>query len=206
MFFTSLHLSVHNRAITLTTIFLLSYYMNDLHTIDLVLAGNTDQFESLVIKYQDRVFRFLMKRINSPSVVEDLTQQTFLAAYQNLSSFNNKSKFSSWLIGIALNVSRNHINSNTEKNNRKTGCLEKINNHAVYNENHLESLIKKKELIFLKKKIDNLLNDLKEALILVSFEKFTYEEAARIMKVPVGTVKSKIYRARKTLKDARNLV
>lgn len=76
---------------------------DDQTLVEKILKGDTDQFDILVTRYRNQVYRFILKFTNDPVYAEDLAQDTFIAAFQNLQSFQGNSKFSTWLLGIARN-------------------------------------------------------------------------------------------------------
>lgn len=174
--------------------------MSEQIIIDGVKNGNNGQFNVLVNRYRDRIYRYLIKRLDDPSAAEDLTQETFITAYKKLDTFKQNSKFSTWLYGIALNISRNHLNRSPKRPYQDIH-QEENNNSNENGEGLLGELIQQETLLSLKEKIDELGENLKDTSILVFFESFSYEETAVIMGIPIGTVKSRIYRARKVLKE-----
>jgi RNA polymerase sigma-70 factor (ECF subfamily) len=173
---------------------------NERIIIDAVIAGDSDQFDLLVTKYRDRVFRFILKGDGTGSA-EDLTQETFLEAYKNLKKFQGRSKFSTWLFGIALNLSRNHYNRSPE-NQFQTLSMEYFTNLPSNDESLPKILEDKKYMFDLKRQIDALDDPLREVLFLCSIEGLPYAEVAELLQIPEGTVKSRLYTARKTLRTA----
>lgn len=174
--------------------------MSEQIIIDGVKNGDNGQFNVLVNRYRDRIYRYLVKRLDDPCVAEDLTQEAFITAYKKLDTFKQNSKFSTWLFGIALNISRNHLNRSPRRPFQDVH-QEENNNSNENGKGLLEDLIQQESLLSLKEKIDELGEDLRDTIILVFFESFSYEETAVIMDIPIGTVKSRIYRARKVLRE-----
>ncbi len=168
--------------------------------INAVLSGKIDKIDFLMAKYKNSLYSFIQKRVGEPEICEDLAQETFLAAYQSLESFKMKSKFSTWLYGIALNKIRNHF-SKTKSNGYSILSTSAIDHMASEEELPSESLEKKTEIDCLIKIIDGLKSDLKEVFFLVVFDDLSYEETADIMGIPVGTVKSRMFSARRILKQ-----
>lgn len=85
-----------------------------------VLAGDTGRFTALVERHRDRVFRFVLRHVGDRVAAEDLAQDAFLEAFRRLHTFRGESRFSTWLLGIALNLSRNYVNRDRPKQARHT--------------------------------------------------------------------------------------
>ena len=88
---------------------------SDQELVTTVLKGEYRAFDVLVTRYRDRLYRFILKHIDDPTKAEDLTQETFIGAYQNLHQFAEQSQLFTWLVGIALNKIRNYLNRAPEK-------------------------------------------------------------------------------------------
>ena len=167
--------------------------------VEKILKGDRDQFDLLVTRYRNQVFRFILKFTHDPIYAEDLAQETFIAAFQNLKTFQGNAKFSTWLLGIARNKALNDINR-AGKRRAQSVSDEILHKHQSTGDTPLEVIEKRQEVAALKQAIDQLDPDLKEVLIAVSMEGLSYEEVAMIQQIPLGTVKSKLYRARMMLK------
>ena len=170
--------------------------------INTVLNGDLQAFEVVVRRYGDRMYRFILKYIADRATAEDLTQETFISAFQTLDRFNFQAKFSTWLFGIALNKIRNYYNRAPEARYRFVS-EEWLQNFISQGCTPLEALEQKNTIQTVQHLIDQLPADMREILILAALEGCTYEEIARIVDVPVGTVKSKLFRAREMIRKAR---
>ena len=173
---------------------------DDKPLIEAVISGDKNQFDRLVTKYRDKVYRFLVKKVGDTHAAEDLTQDAFLAAFRQLSSFRHESSFSTWLIGIALNLSRNYLNRDRGRKERLISDEFPTSESSEPNDSALISHTEGQAFAALKDEIHKLPEDLRDALILVAMEGYSYEEVARHVQVPVGTVKSRVWRARETLR------
>ncbi|MBF0279464.1 MAG: sigma-70 family RNA polymerase sigma factor [SAR324 cluster bacterium] len=171
----------------------------DQSLIERILKGDIDQFDVLVTRYRNQVYRFVLKFINDPSHAEDLAQDTFIAAFQNLSAFQGNAKFSTWLLGIARNKALNDINRAGKRRSQMVSD-EILQEHQSTEASPLEAIEQKQDSSLLKEALDQLDPDLKDVLISISMEGFSYEEFAELRQIPIGTVKSKLYRARMMLK------
>lgn len=168
--------------------------------IEAILAGKIHQFDTLVSRHRNQVFRFILKFINNPVHAEDLAQDTFLAAFQNLSTFQGNAKFSTWLLGIARNKVMNDINRAGKRRSQMVSD-DVLQKHQSSQDSPLEVAEKKEHFTILKEALEQLEPDLREVLVAVSMEGLSYEAVAQLQQIPVGTVKSKLYRARMTLKE-----
>jgi RNA polymerase sigma-70 factor (ECF subfamily) len=170
--------------------------------ISAVRHGDLQAFDIVVRRYGDRIYRFIMKYIADRATAEDLTQETFISAYQALDRFNFQAKFSTWLFGIALNKIRNYYNRAPEARYRFVSD-EWLQNFTSQGYSPQEALEQKNTIQTVQRMIDQLPDDMREILILAALEGCSYEEIARIVDVPVGTVKSKLFRARELIRKAR---
>lgn len=168
--------------------------------IQRVIAGEVDLFDDLVTKYRDLVFRFLLKTVKEPSVAEDLLQDTFLEGFRKLDAFQGRSKFSTWLIGIAINISRNYFARSPDIRFNSVSH-EDLNLEDKSRQSPLEDLENKIFVSALEEGIDSLPDDLRTSVILVCLEGMSYEEAAQAMNLPLGTMKSRLFRAREILRQ-----
>ena len=175
---------------------------NEQALIRAVREGDLQAFDRVVRQYGDRLYRFILKYIADRATAEDLTQETFISAYQSLDRFNFQAKFSTWLFGIALNKIRNYYNRAPEARYQFVSD-EWLQNLTFQGCTPQEALEQKNTLQKVQRMIDQLDDDMREILILAALEGFSYEEIARIVDIPVGTVKSKLFRARELIRKAR---
>lgn len=173
--------------------------LNDIDLVRAALAGDNEAFSGLVNKHYHRIYCFILKNGISLNAAEDLAQEVFLQAYKSKGAFQERSAFSTWLYGIARNIVLKHFRQTVSK--RKcfisSDVLDKIRSKTP---DPCHERMKREDFEGMFKKLNELPEDLKEVLTLVFFEELSYAETAKIMKIPEGTVKSKIHRARKSLK------
>lgn len=132
---------------------------------------------------------------------EDLEQEVYIKTYKNLNKYQEQNKFSQWICAIAANLCRDYLRSSKFKNSKNTTSEEEIiNNIAQKTTPEHEYSLKERQKIVLKA-INELPKKLKEALVLYEFEDCSYEKIADKLKIPQGTVKSRINNARKILKE-----
>ena len=164
------------------------------------LSGEIDAFRYLVEKYQIRIINTCFKYTKNFVDAEDVAQEVFLRAYDNLNNFKFDSKFYSWLYRIAVNTSLNYINSKEKRKEKETisdeSCLNNLNTSSDNPSDYYQmmELIDKVEPLF-----DNLPDDLKKLMELYEIYDYSYEEISKKLSVPIGTVRSRLHRARSML-------
>jgi len=160
-----------------------------------VLEGNTESFRLLVQRYQKPVIRMIANLINDRHICEDVAQEVFLAAYKKLPSFDPaRSSFSTWLFTIAKNKSINAMKK------RKIPAVSNPPENPDFSE-PADSLIRDELFIELDKALKSLSPGHRRALILAEFENLPYEQIAQIEGVRIGTIKSRINRAKHRLRS-----
>lgn len=176
----------------------------DLHLIKEVQNGNKQAFDSLVLKYQYRIFKLVARYISDPSEVLDVTQEAFIKAYKAIDNFRGDSSFYTWLYRIAVNTAKNHLISRGRRVPESDFEISELEQFISKN-NAKEYSTPERTLIYDEMEhmlfdiIDDLPSDLKTAIMLREIEGLSYEEIAGVMGCPVGTVRSRIFRARETI-------
>ncbi len=176
----------------------------DSQLIDAAKAGDQKAFDALIIRYQSRISKIIARFVRDPSEVLDVSQETFIKAYRALDKFRGDSSFYTWLYRIAVNTSKNYLVAQGHRLpdvNLKSEDLEKfLAKHAVREYETPEQLLMReevKETVF--STIEHLPKDLRKTIILRELEGMSYENIAEIMECPVGTVRSRIFRARNAI-------
>ena len=173
----------------------------DQQLVERVQSGDKNAFNLLVTKYQHKVASLVSRYVKNQSDVPDIVQEAFIKAYRALPNFRGDSAFYTWLYRIAVNCAKNHLVATGRK---PPGSDVEIEDAEIYDSGEAlrenaspEKLLLTKEIkkvIF--DTIDQLPEDLKTAINLRELEGLSYEEIAVIMECPVGTVRSRIFRAR----------
>ena len=176
----------------------------DLALIKRVQQGDRSAFDVLVIKYQPKILKLIMRYVRDPSEALDVAQETFIKAYRAAPSFRGDSAFYTWLYRIAINTAKNQLVAAGRR-------------PAHYDLNfedaeQFEAFAKLKDLdtpegLTLSEEIRQTVNqavadlpeDLRTAIVLREIEGMSYEEIAQTMECPVGTVRSRIFRAREAI-------
>ena len=168
-----------------------------------VLSGNTERFAPLVTRYQQRVMRFILKYEHNVQDAQELAQETFLQAFRALPGFNSQSRFSTWLTGIAFNLLKNHISRSPTKRHLHLDIDEQPDGMCdLAGSNPADAYASRQLLLAMDQAVAALPGKMRDAILLVASEGLSYEEAAVTLNVPVGTVKSRLCRARIQLADA----
>lgn len=170
----------------------------DKDLMELIQAGDNKAFEELVRRYQDRLLNFVGRIVVDQETAEELIQETFLRIYNQRKSYTPTFAVSTWIYTIALNLARSEL--------RKRKLRKFISLDYMKEENEIEIPDKANLTVealapILQKAIEKLPEDYKEAFILCDIQRMPYQQIAEVLRVPVGTVKSRINRARAMLRD-----
>ncbi|MHA3904732.1 RNA polymerase sigma factor [Castellaniella sp. WN] len=157
-------------------------------------------FRDLVQAHSGRLQRFIIRHIGNTSEAEDLAQQAFMEAARAYQTFRGDSQLSTWLYGIALNLIRNYLSRAPERRYDFVGesCLEDM---AADTASPEEAVARAQTLRLLQESLDELPESMRDVLLLVGVEDLSYEEAAALLSIPIGTVRSRLSRARTALRD-----
>jgi RNA polymerase sigma-70 factor (ECF subfamily) len=160
-------------------------------------AGNKQAFNELVLRHKDRLYTVAVQLLNDSSEAEDVTQETFLKAYEKLAEFRGDAQFSTWLYRICYNLCLNRLTK--EKIDRQ----EDVAPEALPDKNKgfLDQMIVKEQEDLVRRAISQLAEEFREVVILYYTGQLPYEEIARLLELPVGTVRSRLHRSREHLKD-----
>lgn len=182
--------------------------MGELATDDELVArvqrGDKRAFDALVLKYQHRIVKLVSRYVRNPSDALDVTQEAFIKAYRALGNFRGESAFYTWLYRIAINTAKNHLSAlgRRPREAEITGVdgdaisLDELQSDLETPEKHL--LVDEIKQTILKT-MAALPEDLRTAITLREIEGLSYEEIAEAMDCPIGTVRSRIFRAREAL-------
>ena len=169
--------------------------------------GDKRAFELLVEKYQRKLARLLSRLIRDPGEVEDVTQEAFIKAYRALPSFRGDSAFYTWLYRIGINTAKNYLVAMGRRAPTSTEMeAEEAEGHEggelLRDINTPESLLLTKEIgTTVNLAIEALPEELRSAIQLRELEGMSYEEIAKLMDCPIGTVRSRIFRAREAIAE-----
>ncbi len=172
----------------------------DKKLVERVQAGDKTAFDLLVRKYQHKIIALIGRYVYDFHEAQDVAQETFIKAYRALPKFRGDSAFYTWLYRIAINTAKNHLVSRGRKPVDVDDAQFFEGDHQLKDIATPENELYKDELdLVIKRTLNKLPEDLRMALTLREFEGMSYDEIARVMDCPVGTVRSRIFRARETL-------
>ena len=172
--------------------------------------GDVDAFEVLVKKHQRRMLNIAYRMIGNYEDACEIVQDAFVSAYRNLKGFKGKSKFSTWLYTIVMNLSKNRLKQLKTQLHREKFSMD---NPILTNDGQIKvepassepSVLEKLEKRDVQQKVQGCINSLddefRDVLILRDIQGFSYGEISDLLKAPEGTVKSRLFRAREAVKD-----
>ena len=163
--------------------------------------GNEGAFNFLMNKYYPRVYASLFSFTKSKEDSEDLAQQTFVKVWQQIQSFRGDSAFFTWVYRIAINLAKNYVVSSGYKKQKVNSSIDQLEIDISSNENIESMLIHSQSLDDIKDFINTMPEALKTAFTLRESEGKSYEEISIITETPIGTVRSRIFRARESIVD-----
>jgi RNA polymerase sigma-70 factor (ECF subfamily) len=175
--------------------------------VEQVQRGDKRAFELLVVKYQRKIFRLLSRLIRDAAEIEDVAQEAFIKAYRALPNFRGESAFYTWLYRIAINTAKNYLVAQGRR--APTTTETEIDEAENFDEgdqlrdvNTPDSMLLSKQVgEAVNRAIERLPEDLRTAIVLRELEGLSYEEIAETMNCPIGTVRSRIFRAREAIAE-----
>lgn len=181
----------------------------DQDLVQRVQRGDKSAFDLLVVKYQHKIVHLVNRYVKDPSEAQDVAQDTFIKAYRALGDFRGESAFYTWLYRIAINTAKNYLLSRSRRHSdyevdaQDAEQLEGAPQMRDIDtpEDHMmnDEIIK-----VIKEAVEKLPEEMRIAITLREFEGMSYEEIAEAMDCPIGTVRSRIFRAREAIDDKLN--
>jgi RNA polymerase sigma-70 factor (ECF subfamily) len=181
----------------------------DAALVDRCKLGDQAAFEMLVVKYQRRIERLIGRMVRDADLVQDVAQETFIRAYRALPQFRGDSAFYTWLYRIAVNTAKKALMERKRdplvNESSLLGATEdgeepsRVENELSDGETPDAVLASKEIAATVNAAVDALSEDLRQAIVLREIEGLSYEEIADVMNCPIGTVRSRIFRAREAI-------
>ncbi len=173
----------------------------DLELVQRVQAGDKKAFDVLILKYQQRIVHVITGFVHDPVEALDVAQEAFIKAYRAIPNFRGDSAFYTWLYRIAINTSKNHLTSRARRPPAvDVDAMDATNFYDAPELKEFEtpetSLMRDELQQTIHQAIQDLPEDTATAIKLREFEGMSYEEIAEVMECPIGTVRSRIFRAR----------
>ncbi len=176
----------------------------DQELVERVKQGDKTAFDLLVIKYQQRIINLVSRFVRNQSDAQDVTQEAFIKAYRAMPKFRGESAFYTWMYRIAVNTAKNHLAVQSRRPVAAERDITEI--EQIEGDNALKDYATPEHMLLrdeiqetIVKAIENLPNDLKMAITLREVEGLSYEDIASAMDCPIGTVRSRIFRAREAI-------
>lgn len=186
--------------------------LEDAELVERIKTGDTQLYGELIIKYQDRIFNTCLRICGNFEDARDVTQDAFLKAFEKIHSFRNESTFPTWLYRIAVNLA---ITNKRNLRRRQTVSLDQ--NHSTHltqadtltrrvdqtkSDNPAESIVQTELQQSVIIALQNLDDEYRSVIVLRDIEGFSYDDISKILGIPQGTVKSRLFRARMILREA----
>ena len=180
---------------------------SDAVLVQRTVAGDQKAYELLVIKYQRRIQRLIGRMVRDVDLVEDIAQETFIRAYRALAQFRGDAQFYTWLYRIAVNTAKKALmelkrNPTVSENSFKSGDEDETSplENELTSVETPEALLATKEIAgMVNAAMEALPEELRQAIALREIEGLSYEEISEVMNCPIGTVRSRIFRAREAI-------
>ncbi|CAN5749198.1 MAG: ECF RNA polymerase sigma-E factor [Chromatiales bacterium USCg_Taylor] len=176
----------------------------DAQLVKRVQKGDKKAFDLLVLKYQQRIIKLVSRYVRDPTDALDVAQDTFLKAYRALPNFRGDSAFYTWLYRIAINTAKNYLVTQSRRPTESDNF--RVEGEPGELESMLKDLATPESLLItdeiketIAEAIEQLPDDLRTAINLREVEGLSYEEIADVMTCPIGTVRSRIFRAREAI-------
>ena len=178
--------------------------------IERVKRGDQKAFELLVIKYQRKIERLIARMVRDADLIEDIAQETFIRAYRALPQFRGESAFYTWLYRIAVNTAKKTlvemkrdplVTESALVSSSEDDETSRVENELSDGETPDAVLASKEIASTVNAAIEGLSEDLRQAITLREIEGLSYEEIAEVMNCPIGTVRSRIFRAREAIAE-----
>ena len=184
--------------------------LNDSAVVERVRAGDKQAFNLLVARYQYKIQNLVARLIRDPAEQEDVAQEAFIKAYRAIGNFRGDSAFYTWLYRIAINTAKNHLVGAGRKPPARDVDLDDFTMtgqvEGLVEMNSPEAILQNDELVnTIRQAIAELPDELREAIMLREFDGLSYEDIADVMGCPIGTVRSRIFRARDAIELAMGL-
>lgn len=172
--------------------------VTDKELMELIQAGDERAFTSLVERFQDRLMNFVGRIVSDRETAEELIQETFLRIYSQKHSYTPEYAVSTWIYTIALNLARSELRKRKLRRYLSLDFIKEETDAEIPDKIDLRS---ESLAPIIEKAIEKLPEDYKTAFILCDIQRLPYQQIAEVLRVPVGTVKSRINRARSMLRD-----
>ena len=171
-----------------------------------VQQGDVSAYNILVIKYQHKVAQIISKFVGNSADVNDVAQEAFIKAYKAINNFRGESSFYTWLYRIVVNAAKTYLESNSKRKNHidvDSEEFQSIDSQGVLTSRESpDKIIESQELQqVILSAMNELPEELRQAIMLREVEGMSYEDMADLLQIPIGTVRSRIFRARQFIEE-----
>ena len=175
----------------------------DINIINLVKKGDLKAFDILVVKYQDRLVYSVYKFCSDLDLSQDITQEAFVKAYNNIDKFRGDSSFYTWIYRIAINTAKNYFsNKSRGPETYNEDLLDNALSDMSLNSDNPETLLEAEEMKdAINQAFQNLPDEIRSTLSLREYDGLSYEEIAKVQNCPIGTVRSRIFKGRELINE-----
>ena len=175
----------------------------DINIINLVKKGDLKAFDILVVKYQDRLVYSVYKFCSDLDLSQDITQEAFVKAYNNIDKFRGDSSFYTWIYRIAINTAKNYFsNKSRGAETYNEDLLDNALSDRSLNSDNPETLLEAEEMKdAINQAFQNLPDEIRSTLSLREYDGLSYEEIAKVQNCPIGTVRSRIFKGRELINE-----
>ena len=185
----------------------MSNQASDQKLVERVQKGDKGAFDLLVLKYQHKIVNLVMRYVRDPELALHISQEAFIKAYRALPSFRGESAFYTWLYRIAVNTAKNYLvaagrraPTSTQFDSEEAENFEE--GHQLRHMNTPEAELMSKQIAStVNQTMNELPEELRTAIVLREIDGMSYEDIAEAMNCPIGTVRSRIFRARETIAE-----
>ncbi|MDQ2886989.1 MAG: sigma-70 family RNA polymerase sigma factor [Chloroflexota bacterium] len=192
----------HNIEVSLPGATSLQDGLDDAQLVQASQRGDQDAFAVLMQRHQRRVFNMILRMLQDYEEANEITQEAFLAAWKGLSAFRGEALFSTWLYRIAYNCCLRQLEKREQQRTLQVAMRTEQAMQRVNEENLAEEMIELHDWqIAVRKQLEKLPTRYRLVLILRHLQEMTYEEMAEVLAIPVGTIKTHLFRARHLLKE-----
>ncbi|MCU0714369.1 MAG: sigma-70 family RNA polymerase sigma factor [Pirellula sp.] len=175
-------------------------HLDDLELVESIRSGSTHHFVILVERHQNRIFQFALALLRNRQDAEDVAQEVFIGAFRKLHSFEGRSSFFTWLRRLAYNASIDHLRKQkSRKSDLSTPDVSYLD--ASPSENPVSQLVERETVDAVRSAIDQLPEDQRAIVCMRDIDGMDYAEIASVLEIPIGTVRSRLHRARLELKN-----
>jgi RNA polymerase sigma-70 factor, ECF subfamily len=177
---------------------------SDAYLVEATVAGSREAFGTLVERYQERLFNTLFRVLGSRDDAAEVMQDTFVQAYTKLGSFRGKSQFYTWLYRVALNMACSHRRRNSRRRDEQSVDQRRELSGAEPEDTSLppeQAAVRSEQAALVQSALLEISEEHRQILVLREMEDYSYEAIAEILELPVGTVRSRLFRARLQLKE-----